>query len=177
MGLSSRSSFPHDRTRRKGFLKAKPKSSMLVTRYLNGHPGKGCLPSLGTESLGLSKWEVFCQTENTGRTKRLSCTFRKYQVTRDDGQSGEQTSVPWLRCSAAGVQGLYRADPAERKRGERMLAGVGDGKILHTSYQCYETSHPQLPKIRLRIGHHQEKPFLAMGTRRKGRKGMGTNMD
>ena len=55
--------------------------------------------------------------------------------------------------------------------------GAGDGKILHTSYQCYETSHPQLPKIRLRIGHHQEKPFLAMGTRRKGRKGIGTNMD
>ena len=127
MGLSSRSSFPHDRTRRKGFLKAKPKSSMLVTRYLNGRPGKGCLPSLGTESLGLSKWEVFCQTENTGRTKRLSCTFRKYQVTRDDGQSGEQTSVPWLRCSAAGVQGLYKADPGAGKGGKRGGGGGGGG--------------------------------------------------
>ena len=50
---------------------------------------------------------------------------------------------------------------------ERM---VGEGRKMSRSYQCYETSYPQLPKITLLIGHRQDKPFLVTGTQRKGKK-------
>lgn len=53
---------------------------------------------------------------------------------------------------------------------------VGEGRKVSRSYQCYETSYPQLPKITLLISHQQDKPFLIRDTEKREKEEKGTNI-